>query len=158
MKLSQNYSLCLVACLAFALSASPALAATCGMDFQHAYEKGVKDGRSDGSHLKKPDPTSHGRKVSLKNDDRGKCYREGYSIGYQNAAADAKKATKQPRYDNAPTPGSNERAYYDDGCHEGTSDAQMSMSMAYARHADMYDRRFEPFFRDGYEHCWKMFR
>lgn len=57
-----------------------------------------------------------------------------------------------------PTPGSNERAYYDDGCGKGTSDAKASMSMAYERHAEMYDTRFEPYFKQGYEACWKKFR
>jgi len=135
-----------------------AQAANCGMDFQHAYEAGVNDGRADGSRLMEYDPMRHGRKVSMNWNERGGCYREGYDIGYQNAAADAQKMSSPPSYDNAPTPGSNERAYYDDGCHDGTSDAQMSMSMAYERHADMYDSRFEPYFRDGYENCWKMFR
>ena len=51
------------------------------------------------------------------------------------------------------TPGSNEQAYYDDGCVAGTNDAMASMSMAYERH-DGYDSRFEPYFRQGYEACW----
>jgi hypothetical protein len=148
----------LVVAALWTLQPEEAKAANCGIDFQHAYERGVNDGRADGSHLLEYNPMHHGRKVARKWDERGGCYREGYDIGYQNAAADARKGPSRPSYDNAPTPGSNERAYYDDGCHEGTSDAQMSMSMAYERHSDMYDRRFEPFFRDGYEHCWKMFR
>ncbi len=57
-----------------------------------------------------------------------------------------------------PTPGSNERAYYDDGCRAGTTDAQSSMSMAYERHAEMYDSRFEPYFKQGYEACWLQYR
>lgn len=158
MKLLHISLLLMTICFTCMLGTSQALAANCGMDFQSAYEKGVEDGRADGSHLKRPDPMRHGRKVSLKKDDRGNCYREGYDIGYQNAAADAKKAIKQPNYDNSPTPGSNEREYYDDGCHEGTVDAQNNMSMAYERHSDMYDRRFEPFFKQGYEACWKQFR
>ncbi len=52
------------------------------------------------------------------------------------------------------TPGSNEQAYYDDGCVAGTGDAQASMSMAYERYANQYDTRFEPYFRQGYEACW----
>ena len=51
------------------------------------------------------------------------------------------------------TPGSNEQAYFDDGCVAGTSDAKAKMSMAYERH-DGYDSRFEPYFRQGYEACW----
>ena len=51
------------------------------------------------------------------------------------------------------TPGSNEQAYFDDGCVAGTRDAKASMSMAYERH-DGYDSRFEPYFRQGYEACW----
>lgn len=149
----------LVSCTAFwVMQAGDALAANCGTDFQHAYEKGVRDGRGDGSHLREYDPMHHGRKVARKWNERGNCYREGYDVGYRNAAADARKKPSRPSHENAPTPGSNERAYYDDGCHEGTGDAHMSMSMAYERHSDMYDRRFEPFFRQGYEHCWKLFR
>jgi hypothetical protein len=148
-----------VAAIAVLMATQPTMAAdNCATKNQHAYEQGVSDGRADGSHLLEPNPMRHGRKVAMKWTDRGECYRQGYEIGYGNAAADAKKATKQPSHDNAPTPGSNERAYYDDGCHEGTVDAQNSMSMAYERHSDMYDRRFEPYFKDGYEHCWKMFR
>jgi len=50
-------------------------------------------------------------------------------------------------------PGSNEQAYYDDGCVAGTNDAKARMSMTYQRH-DGYDSRFEPYFRQGYEACW----
>jgi len=62
-------------------------------------------------------------------------------------------------YTNAPpssglTPGSNEQAYYDDGCAEGTQDGKASMSRDYERYADQYDTRFEPYFRQGYEACW----
>jgi hypothetical protein len=136
----------------------PAYALNCGMDYQHVYEKGVRHGRADGSHLLEPNPLRHGMKYLFGSRDRGNCYADGYNIGYQNAYADATKRPSKPSHDKAPTPGSNERAYYDDGCHDGTADAQMSMSMAYERHSDMYDRRFEPFYKQGYEHCWKMFR
>jgi hypothetical protein len=139
-------------------SSTASIAANCGMDFQHAYETGVSDGRADGSHQIKADAARHGRKVSANKDARGECYREGYKIGFNNAAADASKSKGAVNHGNAPTPGSNERAYYDDGCHEGTVDAQNSMSMAYVRHSDMYDRRFEPYFQQGYEACWTHFR
>jgi hypothetical protein len=52
------------------------------------------------------------------------------------------------------TPGSNEQAYFDDGCVAGTSDAKASMSSVYERYSDQYDTRFEPYFRQGYEACW----
>jgi len=134
--------------------AQPTLAANCGLDFQHAYEQGVEDGRVDGANGNMEDPTRHKPHLNKKN-DRGSCYREGYKIGFANAAADARG---KPAHDDAPTEGSNERAYYDDGCHEGTRDAKASMSMAYERHSDMYDRRFEPYFAQGYEVCWKHHR
>ena len=51
-------------------------------------------------------------------------------------------------------PGSNEQAYFDDGCVAGTSDAKASMSSVYERYSDQYDTRFEPYFRQGYEACW----
>jgi len=62
-------------------------------------------------------------------------------------------------YTNAPpysglTPGSNEQAYYDDGCAAGAQDANARMSSVYERYADQYDTRFEPYFRQGYEACW----
>jgi len=60
--------------------------------------------------------------------------------------------------DNAPRNGTNERAYYDDGCAAGTSDAKDSMSQYYGRHSDSYDSRFKPYFKQGYEHCWSMYR
>ncbi|SDL60582.1 hypothetical protein [Aliiruegeria lutimaris] len=52
------------------------------------------------------------------------------------------------------TPGSNEQAYYDDGCVAGTQDGKASMSSVYQRYSDQYDTRFEPYFRQGYEACW----
>ncbi|MEH6739327.1 MAG: hypothetical protein V7695_12375 [Sulfitobacter sp.] len=52
------------------------------------------------------------------------------------------------------TPGSNEQAYYDDGCVAGTQDGKASMSSVYERYSDQYDTRFEPYFRQGYEACW----
>jgi hypothetical protein len=140
------------------IQATEVQAANCGIDFQHAYEKGVRDGRADGAHLNEFDPMRHGRKVAMKWNERGDCYREGYDIGYQNAAADARRSSSRPSHDNAPRAGSNERAYYDDGCHEGTGDAKMGMSMAYERHSDMYDSRFEPYFKQGYEACWQHYR
>ncbi|AXI45513.1 hypothetical protein C1J03_05350 [Sulfitobacter sp. SK012] len=132
----------------------PALASNCGIDFQHAYETGVTDGRADGANGIKRQAERH-RPHLNRSRDRGKCYVEGYKIGYGNAAADAQK---KPDHGSAPTPGSNERAYYDDGCFDGTSDAQASMSMAYERHSDMYDSRFEPYYAQGYDACWKHFR
>ena len=134
--------------------AAPAMAANCGIDFQHAYESGVSDGRVDGAHGADARPERH--RPHLKRDtERGACYVEGYQIGYGNAAADANRGLG---HDGAPTEGSNERAYYDDGCREGTRDAQAGMSMAYERHAGMYDSRFEPFFAQGYEVCWRHYR
>ena len=135
-------------------AAVPALASDCGMDFQHAYETGVSDGRADGANGIEKRAKRH-RPHLNRNGDRGKCYVEGYGIGYANAAADAQK---KPDHGSAPTAGSNERAYYDDGCLDGTRDAKASMSMAYERHADMYDSRFEPYYAQGYEACWKHFR
>lgn len=151
-------SMAIATLIALGVSAGDAAAANCGMDFQHAYEKGVRHGRADGGHMKEFSPLRHGMKYMFQFNGRSECYVEGYKIGYENAHADATKRPSRPSHDNAPTPGSNERAYYDDGCHEGTADAKMSMSMAYERHSDMYDRRFEPYFKQGYQHCWKIFR
>ena len=122
---------------------------------QGDYEAGVNDGRQDGSKGASDDPGRHGKKDS-DHKKRYKCYKQGYEIGYGNAAADAKKSAAQDA--DKPRQGSNEREYYDDGCHEGKSDAKMSMSMVYERHSDMYDSRFEPFFKQGYEACWKQNR
>lgn len=119
---------------------------------QDAYEAGVNDGRHDGSRGASQDPGQHHKDYG-NHKNRYKCYKQGYKIGYGNAAADAKKVSAQDA--DMPRQGSNEREYYDDGCHEGKSDAKMSMSMVYERHSDMYDSRFEPYFQQGYEACWK---
>ena len=119
------------------------------------YEAGVKDGRNDGSRGVSESPGRH-RENDGDHKNRYQCYKQGYKIGYGNAAADAKRADVQDT--GIPRQGSNEREYYNDGCREGKSDAKMSMSMAYERHSDMYDSRFEPYFRQGYEACWKQNR
>lgn len=142
--------------IAFAHTA-PVFAGNC-LDHQADYEAGVSDGRLDGSKGASENPTRH-RDVSKKHKNRQLCYEEGYRIGYSNASADANRSRSSASYDSdLPTAGSNERAYYDDGCREGTKDAKMSMSMAYMRHSDMYDSRFEPYFAKGYEACWKKYR
>ena len=137
-----------------AFNSTASFAANCGVEFQHAYESGVSDGRVDGANGYKQRAGRHRQHLN-RDSERGGCYVEGYRIGYGNAAADA---AKKPTHDNAPTAGSNERAYYDDGCMEGTRDAQASMSSVYERYADMYDSRFEPYFKLGYEACWKHYR
>lgn len=138
--------------------AAPAHASNCGIDFQKAYEAGVKDGRADGASGLKEKARRH-RPDFDKNSEKDQCYKEGYEIGYGNAAADANRSRPSDGYDSdVPTAGSNERAYYDDGCRKGTKDAKMSMSMAYQRHSDMYDTRFEPYFAKGYEACWRRHR
>lgn len=127
----------------------PVLANEC-LEHQAAYEAGVNDGRNDASRGASENPTRH-RDASRKQ-NKQRCYEKGYQIGYSNAAADR---SRESSYDSdVPTPGSNERAYYDDGCRQGTKDAKMSMSMAYERHSEMYDSRFEPYFAKGYEACW----
>ena len=52
------------------------------------------------------------------------------------------------------TPGSNEQAYFDDGCVAGARDGKAGMSNVYERYSDQYDTRFEPYFRQGYQACW----
>lgn len=136
---------------------TPTQASNCGIEFQHAYEKGVRHGRTDGSQQKSNNPSRHASHLFEHIDEgsrRAECYLEGYNIGYDNAYADASK----PSYNDAPEYGTNERAYYDDGCRDGTGDAQMGMSMVYERHSDMYDSRFEPYFKQGYEACWRQYR
>ena len=44
-------SLGLAIAIFWTVSPQVARAANCGIDFQHAYEGGVRDGRADGSHL-----------------------------------------------------------------------------------------------------------
>ena len=149
----------LVALIISFIGSTPTLASNCGIKFQHSYEEGVRDGRIDGSHRQDSDPArhrSHLYKDLDKGSERAECYVEGYDIGYGNAYEDA--SYSEPSYDDAPKYGTNERAYYDDGCRDGTGDAQMNMSMAYERHSDMYDSRFEPYFRQGYEACWQQYR
>ena len=70
------------------------------------------------------------------------------------ATASLAGCVEETAYKAEPTPGSNERAYIDDGCVAGTRDAKANMSSVYERYADQYDTRFEPYFRQGYEECW----
>jgi len=140
--------------------AGTAQASQCPLMWQHAYETGVRDGGADGAHQRDYDPTRHNRhfhSLVKAKPSRGDCYTEGYNIGYDNAVADVQTRGRYS-HGGAPEAGSNERAYYDDGCHDGTGDAKMGMSMAYERHSDMYDTRFEPYFKQGYEACWKHYR
>jgi hypothetical protein len=137
---------------------TPTQASNCGVEFQHAYEKGVRHGRIDGSQQLGNNPSRHASHLFEHINEgsrRAECYLEGYNIGYGNAYADS---NRRPSYDDAPEYGTNERAYYDDGCRDGTGDAQMGMSMMHDRHPDMYDSRFEPYFKQGYEACWRQYR
>lgn len=150
---------CLIAALLLlsVMAPAPVMASSCGVEFQHAYEEGVRQGRVDGSHQLSNNPERHASHLFQHIDEgrrRAVCYLEGYNIGYDNAYADASRHS----YNDAPEYGTNERDYYDDGCRDGTGDAQMGMSMAYERHSDMYDSRFEPYFRQGYEACWRQYR
>ncbi|MFZ9394860.1 MAG: hypothetical protein ACO25F_02215 [Erythrobacter sp.] len=123
-------------------------------DKQHAadqkaeadYERGYNDGLYNAAYH---------------NYDRSEQYASGYQAGVDEREANLRNHNRRGGYapaSRAPTPGSNERAYYDDGCEAGKRDAQASMSMYYGRHPDGYDRRFEPYFKSGYEECWAKFR
>lgn len=147
-------------CLASSgILAGAAGASNCPLKWQHAYETGVRDGGVDGAHGRESDPARHGRhflQLVDKGKSRGDCYVEGYNIGWDNAVADVQTRGSHS-YSGAPNKGTNERAYYDDGCRDGTGDAKMGMSMMYERH-EGYNSRFEPYFRQGYEACWSHYR
>ena len=49
----------------------------------------------------------------------------------------------------------NKCEYFQDGYKQGKQDRKANMSMAYQRHAGMYDSRFEEAFSVGYEAGWK---
>lgn len=49
----------------------------------------------------------------------------------------------------------NECEYYTDGYKAGAEDGKAGQSMAYERHSDAYDSRFEPYYARGYEAGWK---
>lgn len=51
--------------------------------------------------------------------------------------------------------GSNACEYWQDGLRAGREDAMANMSMAYERHSDGYDSRFEPAYAKGYEAGWR---
>ena len=123
-----------------------------------AYEAGVAAGREDGAREKSQDPSRH-RERDGKHKARYACYEKGYGVGYANAAADARResSSHSSRYDedDIPRAGSNERAYFDDGCRRGREDGRNGMSSYYGRYSDEYDRRFEPYFARGYEKCWR---
>ena len=140
---------------------------SCGMNYPDAWESGSRDGRFDAENNKGNAPGNHRPDAyeRAQNGDRvAKCYRAGYKNGFENAYADLKRHSKKKHSshkrgnDSAPRNGTNERAYYDDGCAAGTSDAKDSMSQYYGRHSDSYDSRFKPYFKQGYEHCWSMYR
>ncbi|MBX7539947.1 hypothetical protein [Qipengyuania sphaerica] len=95
------------------------------------------------------------------NADRSNAYSRGYQSGVDERLANLRHHSGQGGYapaSKAPKPGSNERAYFDDGCRAGKSDARASMSMYHGRHSGAYDSRFEPYFKSGYEECWARFR
>ncbi|MFN5745075.1 MAG: hypothetical protein ACK443_03165 [Methylococcaceae bacterium] len=50
---------------------------------------------------------------------------------------------------------SNKCAYFSDGYKAGKTDRQANQSMAYERHSDQYDSRFEEAYRVGYEEGWQ---
>lgn len=52
----------------------------------------------------------------------------------------------------------NNRAFYEDGYCAGRMDAKNNQSMAYQRHTDAYDNRFENAYRMGYETGWNQTR
>jgi len=52
----------------------------------------------------------------------------------------------------------NECEYYKDGYNAGKQDAKMSMSSAYERHSDAYDRRFKNYYAKGYKDGWNNYR
>ncbi len=148
--------------VSFLLMTSVSQASDCAWKFQHAYDKGTKHGQIDGAHKKSHDPSRHNHNLwkkiengSDKEQSRNQCYAEGYSDAYDHAH---KKAEKPHSDKGAPKAGTNERAYYDDGCYAGTGDAQAGMSRYYGRHSDGYDSRFEPYFRAGYKKCWGQYR
>ena len=148
-------------------------AADCARDHPDDYEAGVSDGREDGSRGASANPMRHGQRPDGKHKNRWTCYENGYEIGYANASADRNRASSNNHHgnkhgnrhndyseesSNIPRPGSNEREYYDDGCRRGRQDGQNGMSSVYERYDDEYDRRFEPFFAQGYEDCWRRAR
>lgn len=131
-----------------------------GYDLKSAYKLGKKIGYNDAMHGYGADPTRHGDVY-----DAGKvgdCFTDGYGTGYQ-AAVDAGKfdggrGSHEAEQQMTNSPNSNEQAYYNDGCMAGKEDAQAGQSMAYERHSDMYDSRFEPYFAKGYSYCWSKYR
>ena len=108
------------------LCAGPVYAADCGKDHQDHYEAGVADGRNDGSSGQPENPTRH-REKDKKHKNSWNCYKHGYEIGYGNASADRKRNSganqgSSEGMGGMPRQGSNERAYYDDGCQRGRQD------------------------------------
>lgn len=92
------------------------------------------------------------------NYNRNDSYSRGYEAGVDERRANLRHHSGQGGYapaSTAPRRGSNERAYFDDGCKAGKSDAQAGMSMYHGRHSGAYDSRFEPYFKSGYEDCWR---
>ena len=138
----------------------PASAQDCaGGDVQEIYEEASIKGREDAQDGEDNRAHHHYRHMHLSHDQQ-RCYKQGYHNGYANGAADSSKGDDYRDDDNGDKPrhGSNERAYYDDGCKAGKSDARDNMSNAYQRYHNDYDTRFEPNFKQGYERCWNKYR
>jgi hypothetical protein len=150
----------LLASVPLLLLATPATARDCsGDDVYKIYEQATSKGHQDAQDHEDSRAHHHYRHMHLSSDQKS-CYKEGYENGYANESADMRKGDDDRDDDNGDKPrhGTNERAYYDDGCKAGKSDAKDNMSNAYQRHGDDYDSRFEPYFKQGFEHCWSKYR
>ena len=134
---------------------APAFAQDCS-NVNDIYEKGVDKGRMDAEQHKGDHSKKSVKHMQGLTKHQRKCYKQGYHIGYDNAAADLHRSGSGSGYyvENPYYAGSNEYEYYADGCAAGTRDADANMSRAHQRHSDQYDSRFEKPFREGYETCW----
>ena len=136
-----------LATVSFAIA--PASADSCKTKkLKNIYEMGKQYGAEDAKAGLGLDPTKHGDVYD--GTAEGDCFTSGYSKGYQKAANAANNSSSTSDY----PAGSNEEAYYKDGCAAGKTDRKNNQSMAYERHSGDYDSRFEAAFAAGYNHCW----
>ena len=121
----------------------------------NAYEGGADAGRRDATKHKGDRGRKRLKHAHLSSRHQKRCFKKGYHIGYDNAAADL---NKDEGSNNPYEAGSNEYEYYSDGCMAGEKDGRANMSSVYQRYDYQYDSRFEKPFRIGYEACWRKYR
>jgi len=100
------------------------------------YNEGYQDGSNDRQSGQNSDYRRYKNKYERKYED---FFRDGYNAGYNSNLG------------TGPIPVSNEYTAYDRGYWLGGSDIRGNLSRSYKRYQTQYDRKFESYFKLGYE-------